>query len=537
MKTRIGLVLAIVALSACRVEDSTSPRVIGVQSPLPGLSDGSSGGNPDFFFFQPLVANPLSNSNIDAGAENPFLAPYAIICEITFTPGDDDCVADVTPVVGGIPLTLSGNNYSESWRTSDGQGLDSDKFYRIEVFATPVPNRVSLTTDYIEKFRYGYRDIDPDDGPPVSACTTEDFCKINNGSTIPIKVRIERFASCPETEECVSEVVRANQANHLKQPSGNQITLQGETDQDFFLNFDVCTTDEENAVNAAVDLATFGLCLKTETPFTGQLNTPAILSICEPIVIPAGYSHDQKHQIALHHFDTQGGTPANPITKVEALSEANNCLTVTGDASSSSGFSRLARAVAQRVTSYLNPRPLYAAVALDVGGGGFTDELGSLFKLALPAKFEYVNAADAQQFASPGSMVTLSAKVTDLQGNPVLGARVRWSVQSSPGNASLSASEGFTDGAGVAQVVLTLPRQTGTTIVHAAGKGIADARETGCTRVGDTNPSCNGSRPTFDPFSPLNSTLDGVPQPLDPTEAQLAAGTRLEFVVITGSRR
>jgi hypothetical protein len=537
MKKLTGLLLALVALGACRVEDSTRPNALDVQGPAQALSDGTSGGNPDFFFFQPLTANPLGHPNIDQGADNPFLAPFAIICEVRQNPapGLYDCLDDVTPVAGGIPLTLSGDNYSNSWRTSDGPGLASNKFYRIEVFAAPVLDRESLTQEFIDKFRYGFRDIDPDNGPSVSACATEAFCKINNGSTIPIKVRIEKFASCPDTQACVSEVVRANQQNNLKQPSGNQITVPGQT-SDLFLNFDVCTAAEEAALDGAIDLPTFGPCLKTETPFTGTLSAPAILSICEPIdFIPeAQWPHEQQETITLHHFHTVG----TAITKVEALPEANNCTTVTGDAGAQSGLTRLARHVVQSLSSFLNPRELHAAAALDVGGGGFTFELGSLFKLALAGKFEYLDAADASRTAPPGSNVTLQAKVTDLSGNPIFGARVHWTVISAPGTgATLSATPSFTDANGVAQVVVALPQRTGTTVVHATGKGIADARATGCTILNPADvivaASCDGPRGSFDPFLPkkLNPDLEDGPA------VQLAGGTRLTFSITTGSRR
>lgn len=529
-----GLLLALFALSACRVEDSTRPSAIDVQAPSQALSDGTSGGNPDFFFFQPLTANPLSHPNIDQGAENPFLAPYAIICRIssnpaTPSPGPYDCLEDVSPVSGGIPLVLSGNNYSNSWRTSDSPGLLSNRFYRIEVFAAPVQNRLTLTQDFIDKFRYGFRDIDPDNGPSVSACATEAFCKINNGSTIPIKVRIERFASCPETQACVSEIVRTGQQNHLKQPSGNQITVPDQGSQ-FFLNFDVCSAAEEAALNAAIDLPTFGPCLKTEASYAGQLSLPATLSICEPIdFIPPQYPHEQTEQITLHHFHTVGAA----VTKVEALPEANNCTTVTGDAGTGNGVTQLARHVAKSIGAFLKPRPLHAAAALDVGGGGFTFELGSLFKLALAGKFDYVNAADATQFSSPGKTVTLSAKVTDLDGNPIFGSRVHWSLISAPGpGASLSAAQALTDANGVAQIVLQLPQKTGTTIVHATGKGIADARSTGCL-LGVSSASCNGPRAGFDPFLPLNLSRDGEIG----TEVEIATGTLLAFSVTTGSKK
>ncbi|HEX6313287.1 MAG TPA: Ig-like domain-containing protein [Gemmatimonadaceae bacterium] len=540
MIRRTGLLLAIFALSACRVEDSTRPGLPELQGPSLGISDGTvPGGNDEFFFYPPLAANPSGHPNVDAGAFNPFLEPYAIICRLPNPLNQHtatSCEADVSPVAGGIPLKLTGETYSDTWKTSESM-LSSNRLYRIEVFSVPVPDRVNATAEFIATYRYGYRDIDPDNGPSVSACTTEPFCKIQNGSNIALKVRIERFASCPETRACESRFVSTNQTTNLVQPSGNRITIPSQS-ANFFLNFDVCSAAEEAAVDAAVDIPTVGPCFKTETPFTGQLSTPAILSICETIdFVPVEYQ-GQDEQIALHHFHTENGTL--PITRVEALPEANSCQTLTGDASSGNVLGRLARAVARNITSFMNPQPLHAAVALDVGGGGFLNDFSSLFKLALPGKGDYVNAADAYRTAPPGSDVTLQAKVTDLVGAPIAGATVNWAVQSSPGTASLSASQTTTDANGLAQVVLTLPRQTGTTVVYAAGKGIADARNAGCTVGNNTNASCNGPRTgadlyAFDPFIPRNHHLEPT-STLGPVPVPIATGTRLEFVVVTGRR-
>lgn len=557
MFRRAGLFLAILALSSCRVEESTRPRTLDLQVPSLGISDGANGGNSEFFFYPPLAADPAGHENLDAGASNPGLAPYAVICKLADPTGTAYCLDDVTPLgnPGGIPLTYAtgGEFYRNNWKSSES-GLQVNSYYRIEVFAVPLPtnldgsvNRSAVDAAFIATYRYGYRDIDPDDGPNTGACGGEAFCKIQNGSNVAIKVRIERFASCPELDErnCASAFVPSNQETNLQQPSSNQITIPGQS-TDFFLNFDVCTAEEEAAVDAAIDLPTFGPCFKTETPFTGTLSTPAILSICQVInFVPAEYQA-QKEQITLHHFDTEGGTA---ITKVEALPEAHSCPPQAASATVGGPFRMLARAVRNSLASLIHPRTLYATVALDVGGGGATDDLSSLFKLALPGKFEFENPADALRVALTGSAVTLKARVTDLVGNPVYRARVHWNVSSSPGSpdpggASLTPpppATGYTDANGIAQVVLNVAPLPGINIVHATGKGIADAREadalgTGCSLPPSTatTASCNGPRTAgphgpFDPFIPLNQTLDLT---LGTESVQLASGTRLEFTVI-----
>lgn len=118
-------------------------------------------------------------------------------------------------------------------------------------------------------------------------------------------------------------------------------------------------------------------------------------------------------------------------------------------------------------------------------------------------------------------------------------ARVRWSVESSPGGdatvSPLTSVPDSTDSDGISEAKVTLSATEGDNIFHASGKGIADEREASpagesCTLPGG-NPgeaACNGPRELYDPFFPLNEFQDGV------TEGSveiLPDGTRLEFTV------
>jgi hypothetical protein len=170
---------------------------------------------------------------------------------------------------------------------------------------------------------------------------------------------------------------------------------------------------------------------------------------------------------------------------------------------------------------------------LDQGGGGLTLRLHSYFKLAVPAKIDYLTATDVFSLAPIGTNVNLQAKVTDLLGAPVAGARVRWGVISSPASgASLGAASSLTDANGIAQVALTVSSRPGHNVVHASGKGLADSRATGCTADGAPS-SCNGPRAAapygpFDPFVPLNLALEGT---TGTAAVTLADGTRVPYTV------
>ncbi|MGH7569379.1 MAG: Ig-like domain-containing protein [Gemmatimonadales bacterium] len=529
MRRWLLLSFAAALLVGCR--DAQRP----IAEPSFAISDGSSGGNTEFFFYPPLAANPSGDPNFDAGAANPFLAPFAKICELALgadpTGGDATCVLDVTPPgnLGGLPLVFdaAGEFYKVNWHTSESN-LDEATFYRIEVFAVPVTG-LPTAQDRAD-FRYGFRDIDP--ATNVGSCTGEPFCKVNNGSNVALKVRIERFASCPDTRTCASQFIPANQAVNLTLPSTNELFVPAQGGTDFFVNFDLCSAAEEAAVDAAIDLPTFGPCFKTKTPFTGQLTTPAIISVCEPLdFIPPEYSHTQTDQIALHHFSTTGGTPTNPIGFVEALPEANRCLSPQASAPRGNLLRRFAQALGHRVLAFLTPRPLVAStVVVDFGAGGSTDGFFSFFKLALPGKFEYLIPADALQVAPAGSPKTIKARVTDLTGAGIRNARVHWKVVDSPSDAAaVTPVTVLTDANGVAAVTLMLDPQSGDNVVDATGKGIADARESGCPVPGvGMNASCNGPRATFDPFIPLNRAIDGM---VGESSVRIAQNTRLPFTV------
>jgi len=510
--------LLLCGLAAFVVACQDSERRIA--APSFAISDGSSGGNTEFFFYPPLAANPSGDPNFDAGAANPFLAPFAKICELVLGSdpegSDATCVLDVTPPgnPGGLALVFdaAGGFYKVNWHTAESN-LDENKIYRIEVFAVPVvgPPTAQDRADYL----YGFRDIDP--ATNVGSCTGEPFCKVNNGSNVAIKVRIERFASCFATRTCASRFISANQDANLTLPSTNELFVPAQGGTDFFVNFDLCSAEEAADVDAAIDLRTFGPCFKTKTPFTGTLTEPAILSICQLLVIPPEIPHSQSDQITLHHFSTEEGSS---IQFVEALPEAHQCLGPQASAPSGSPLLRFARALGNWLLTFVTPRPLVAsAVAIDVGGGGLTDELGSFFKLALPGKFEYEDPADEFQATQRGSTTTVRAKVTDLLGNPIFKARVRWLLVSSPLPNPPAATLApplvvFTDANGVAEVTLTLDTDAGDNVVHATGRGIADRDN-------------NGPRLTYDPFIPLNFTIDGIVGERE----RIVENTRLQFTV------
>ena len=536
MKRAIAGVVALGFLVACQDSRLGDAPVSGPSFHISEARFG--GGNPDLFFAAPLAANPEpGDPNFDVGRANGLLVPHIRICETEGAPTPAGCVRDVTLQVTGLATGLamsfspSTELYQVNWPTTALLPLRS---YRIEVwglaYSTPA-EKAALDPRWL----FGWRDVS--NSPNASNCTgSEAFCQITYGQTIPVKVRIEQSVFCPVTKNCAVQFVAAGTNANLQaqlSPSTGapsaQLFVPGQAGTNFALAFEPCTAAEDAAVSNAVDIPTYGPCVKTVTNFTGSLATPAIVSLCDELD-PSGFGlpHTQEHQLSLHHI-------TNDLTRVTALPEAWQCVPPTSGIVANDAPKTLLR-FASAVLRLVTPTPLIAATSMiDRGGGGQTDELASFFKLALPAKFEYQLASDARQSGVAGAPHVLRAKVTDLLGEGVKNARVRWRAVTPPNEDATvlgSAPPGptLTDAAGIAQNTVQLSSVSGFNVFHAFGRGIADNRATGCTIPPSTPASCNGPRTTFDPFMPFH-----VPE-FDPSGVELpvdiAEGTRLRFTVL-----
>lgn len=552
-------VLCLGVLVGCQGAERVSPTVSGPSFSISEARFGS--GNPDLFFGQPLAENPQpGDSGFDAGASNAALRPYARICETDGAPTTAGCLADVTEAVTGSAsgLVMSYNSGSElyqvNWQT---KALDVAKAYRIEIWGLALsgPAQRAMVEP---RWLFGWRDIA--NSPSVSACKgTEPFCLINYGQNLPIKVRIEQYVFCPGSRNCAVQFVAsgtdANLQVTLDPTSGApnaQIFIPGQSGTDFAFAFEPCTAEEDAALSNAIDLPTFGPCLKSVTDFTGALTQPAIVSLCSQLD-PSGFglAPEQMEQLALHHF-------TDDLSRAQALPEAWRCGTPTSGVIASAGASatllHLAQALGDRITSWVAPRALLArAPMIDRGGGGSTSMIESRFKLALPAKF--VRGSPAYQVRLAGSDVTLTAKVVDLFGAAVQNARVHWTFLPPPASVGGDACVlnggtgsacgagdvvGYTNASGEAQATVRLSTLSGDNRFNAYGRGIADDRDTGCSVAGTagTGASCNGPRTgapygPFDPFMPFHDgdAFDGGPATGAEYPVEITNGTRLPFTV------
>lgn len=538
MNRKIVAVAATMMIVACQDSPPSAIPALGGSFHISEARFGN--GNPDLFFAPPLAEAPRpGDPNFDVGKAHPTLLPFVRICETNGAPTPAGCLTDVTlQVTGsatGLSMARAAELYQSNWRTTE---LVVGKDYRIEIwgiaFSTPA-EKAALDARWL----FGWRDIRNSATPPAECDGAAAFCLIRFGSTIPVTVRIEQFVFCPLSKTCAVQFVSAGTNANLQAtlPGGAaapnaQLFIPGQTGTNFAIAFEPCTAAEDAAVSATVDIPTFGPCVKTETNFTAALGTPAIVSLCDRLD-PSGFglARSQQEQLALHHI-------SDDLSIVTALPEAWQCGTPTASApgAAPNGVLRLAQVLRDNVLGLFTPRPLFAASAMiDRGGGGQTSELGSFFKLALPAKFDYVSPNDASQTGPADTRFPLRALVTDLFGEPVRNARVRWRAVTPPNEGATvlgAVPTGFTltNAMGIAQRTVELAPTPGVNVFHAYGRGIADRRSTGCIIPPSTGAACNGPRTTYDPFIPFHVPEFDEAGP--EVAVPIAEGTRLSFSVL-----
>ncbi len=562
----LGLIGLVVVVSCQDSAPSDRSPLAPSQDASFFISDGRvTGGNPETFWGTPLAQNAQpGDQNFDVGASHALLQPRLRVCELNSLnpdPGVAGCAVDVTQQVTGSAtgLLMTYNSGSENYTVGlQTKQLDKAKNYRLEVWGvafTTAAQKAALDPRWL----FTVRDIA--NSPSVSACTvTQAFCLIKYGQNIPVKVRIEQFVFCPVDQNCGMQFVTTGTDATLEATLNTSLTaltsgpaasaqlhIPAQAGTNFAIAFAPCTASEDAQVSALFDIKTGGPCLKTESLFTGTLGTPAVISFCDannapPDLTAYGFTPSQVSQVVLHHV-------SDDLTRIQALPEAWECSTPTSGqvaSANSTGWLHYARALGNQLLSWAAPKPLYATATtmmLDRGGGGEDPFIGSFFKAALPAKFEYVDPADASQTANTGDLVPVRAKVTDLFGAPIQGVKVHWlavltGTDGATVEGTIPAGPILTGADGIANNTATLfADYRGMNVFYAFGRGIADNRELGCNIPPSTSglAMCNGPRVVpspfaYDPFIPLHA---GPPHNDSGTESpvEVPVGTRLRFEI------
>jgi hypothetical protein len=191
---RLALPLAAIAavsvlIVACQ-EDRSSPTSPVIGEPAGLISDGSTGGNEDFFFLPPLLPNPSRDPNFGDKMFNAYLSPRVEICQLDAE--DGSCLSPQPPDFPiiftmhdgpGSVIQVEDEHYHVNWHTDVVQ-LNTTAFYRIQVFGTATA-------------LLGFADVDPiESKKELKNLKTSESIPLKDGRTMPIKFRIEEGAIC-----------------------------------------------------------------------------------------------------------------------------------------------------------------------------------------------------------------------------------------------------------------------------------------------------------------------------------------------------
>lgn len=502
---RLSLGAAACILAFACSSDTQSPTA---EAPTYAVSDGAHNGNPDFFFLPPLFKNPVNSPNYEPNAANLTLKPTVEICELgaADASGARECIATVKQFPASA-LTIADQSYQVNWKT-DETPLNVSKFYRIRVLVG-----ASLL---------GFADVDPvSSARDLKNVQTNEYIPLQDGRTLPIKFRIESGALCVvDGSPCASETVNLNQGGEIELfgagedfkvviPPGTSATFGGQTITEVTFNLEICDGID-------VDLPLYGPCLRISTYFNGTgsnelefISNKLRISLC--VLNEQYHTPDETRQEGLITLHQQDGTLIRALPHIEP-----DCGGVIG----TSGWQWL-RSLAARL---LVPKSAFAAsrtALLHIGAGGETGTLGakctppppssarrpdimmttvcppssptvggaaagpqraatatvtppmtvSDFQFALPAKMDYVNPADAQRTAPPGTDLPTAVKVTDWDGTAVQGARVTFVEPAFEGPGEDTVGVAISDDQGIAQIQWTIGE--GFNHVVATGRGIA----------------------------------------------------------------
>jgi hypothetical protein len=451
---------ALTLLMACQSDRATTPSP---GQPSADLQDGANnGGNTDFFFLPPLVPDPSGTSSVyEPGDFNPNLRPSVEICALELN-------ASGTPIgcVPGAPfkrfapselaLSTTDEHYMVNWHTDDPP-LGPGTLYRIRVL--------------VGAAELGFVDVDPvGSGKELRNVQTEEYIRLVDGRTLPIKFRIENGSLCTNDDDCVEATARGGQDNTITTPSGRAgvfipadalnegeeitVIIQRHTDRPClpadFPQRDECY-DYFSDPPVRDRVRTAGSDIGVNQTEEGGFNIDVTVGMCVDVT---GLSDEQVDSLQLHKIDPEADQP-----RVEALPNAFVDF-LRCEESTVGGI----RGVLRGLASLFVPRQLFAA---DAGLGGETGSF-SIIGWGLPAEMTVASAPPAA--AVTGTDVVPIVTVTDLTSarNPLAGIPVSFSI---PGGRAIGVV--LTDGKGHSGTVWTLGNATGPQTLQATARAVA----------------------------------------------------------------
>jgi hypothetical protein len=307
MYRRVLPYLTIAAVLACNAENSTQPPPPLPTSASPTISDGAHGatGNPDFFFEKNMVPNPSG----DPDYGDPFngsLLPLLNICELEATTD-----AGVTETTG-----CRSGGYNQNFQLTAANVNLVAEFYQFDwmvpVSTSGIYYRIRVNVGSTE---LGFADVKT--GANSNALKNTDLNKFiprTDGSSLPVKFRIEEFALCeiPGTGPCSSETVNLTTGGTVSTTfPGDDAPTGVEIQPGSGAGSTTITIEECLDLNdRATDLPTYGKCasVTADPPLTVPLAQAAVVFICNAVDdIGTSLSFAQRGRVTLHRYDQSTG--------------------------------------------------------------------------------------------------------------------------------------------------------------------------------------------------------------------------------------
>lgn len=392
MRCRVLLCLTLIyAMSACNGDRVGTP-IGSAAKPTNDISDATHSGdglasNRDFFFLPPMVKNPSGSTHWNAGAFNPNLRPTVEICASSAATEPLISVSPCEPLPTlAATVSLVDEHYQVNWKVPS----TSTKYYRLTVM-------VGAT-------RLGYADIATGANmAEVKSLASDEVIALMDGRTLPIKFRIERYALCavPGVGPCTSASadisttpITVSTGSPTADPSGIStsagVTIPaqgGATATPITVTLATCAD-----LSAVLRRRTVGSCISVTTSpvLEAPLVNRATVFICEVGFGAYGLTPASEAAIRMYRSDAAG---------IAVLAQAPACkpgspggVLASATPSVRGFFASLLngnfRHAADEALALVTPKPLYAAMFIDQGGGGFTDSFSD-FQFAVPSVLIY----------------------------------------------------------------------------------------------------------------------------------------------------
>ncbi|HEY0672151.1 MAG TPA: hypothetical protein VGD27_07795 [Longimicrobiales bacterium] len=435
--------LSTVVIASCDQRAPTDPSASPPRAQA-AILDGSSGGNPHFFFLSPLVKSPTYS-----GTFNPNLPAVVEVCNTTAQDASGHCESLLVRFERGsqtgLAVQVVDEAYIAHWRIRDYPIADNTPF-RIIVL--------------VGNFQLGYVDLVKRNGGIYNE-TTDAVVSSEADRTLPLKFRIEQYAFCSSSSiECFEGMLT---------PAGGTFTLtRADGTKPAGAEF------PQNAVQDTyllkIERYTAGECLPTDAPqyqgcyrfstepYIENFQLPATVGVCLFDAAAVPFYNDG--QLRLWKWSEKEGDPITELERVTInylVCPDPNALSARSSSPLMLGAARAANFLFGPLASLLMPSDAYAAAPYEGG------------KLINFSRIGWVRPLNVQILQGDGQTglggqalpIQPKVRVTNKYGMTVQGVAGRVVDFTPSGDGSATPPSTITDLAGAAATTWTLSTESG----------------------------------------------------------------------------